>query len=277
MASGQRTQTAANYMMEDGFRYLYRGILPPMIQKMVSVSIMFGSYGQYRRWADNKFSKAPPVANLVLASLLTGTTEAVLTPLERVQMLLQDRTYHKNYKNTLDALIKLRSFGWREYYRGLTCVLVRNGPSNILFFGLRDPIKKYLSGRPATDKITSSSTTSNATQTDQKPFSPLHSGHNHLSPQTSMLYDFLSGAILGMCISTVFYPLSVVRTRMQTRAPGTEFLSIFQALKQVYAERDRKFAKLFRGCSINVIRQFVSWGLINCSHDYVLNLLCSLR
>lgn len=246
---------------------------------------MFGSFGHYKKWADNKFTTAPPIANLALASVLTGTTEAVLTPLERVQMLLQDRNYHKNYKNTIDALIKLRQFGSPEYYRGLTCVLLRNGPSNILFFGLRDEIKRFIPGYSQASKSKQDSRNQIATDRNESSTSgePLDSSssqsgsHNHLSPQRIMLYDFLSGAILGMFISTLFYPLSVVRTRMQTRAPGTEFLSIVKAFNQVYEERDRRFTKFFRGCLINVMRQFVSWGVINCSYELVLNQLHSIK
>lgn len=276
---------------------------------MVSVSIMFGSFGHYKKWADQKFTNAPPITNLALAACLTGATEAVLTPLERVQMLLQDRRYHKDYKNTVDALIKLRKFGSAEYYRGLTCVLVRNGPSNILFFGLRDEIKKLMPNFGKNDKTSghgkmgSQSSTSSAIsdmnlgskqdpktidyyynsssqhQSQSRPFSSLKSGHNHLAlrPKDSMLHDFLSGAILGMFISTLFYPLSVVRTRMQTRAPGTEFLSIVKAFNAVYSERDRKFTRLFHGCLINVMRQFISWGIINCSYEYVLDQLHNIK
>jgi hypothetical protein len=302
----------------EGLRYLYRGILPPLIQKMSSVSIMFGSFGHYKKWADTKFSDALPVFNLALAACLTGATEAVLTPLERVQMLLQDRRYHKDYKNTIDALIKLRKFGSAEYYRGLTCVLVRNGPSNILFFGLRDEIKKLMPSFEKNDKASgyaarripsspssspppsssSSSPLSSSTISDmnrsseqnslnqchyssqnQRPFNSLKSGHNHLALKSkdSMLHDFLSGAILGMFISTLFYPLSVVRTRMQTRAPGTEFLSIVEAFNAVYSERDRKFTRLFHGCLINVMRQFISWGIINCSYEWVLDQLHNIK
>lgn len=234
---------------------------------MVSVSIMFGSFGHYKHWADRKFTDWHPIAKLALASCLTGTTEAILTPLERVQMLLQDRKYHKNYRNTLDALVKLRKFGSAEYYRGLTCVLVRNGPSNILFFGLRDEIKKLM---PTRHKI---GQRSSADPSQSRQMSS--DADRQLKIKPSMLHDFLSGAILGMFISTLFYPLSVVRTRMQTRAPGTEFLSIVKAFNAVYSERDRKFTRLFHGCLINVLRQFVSWGVINCSYEYILDLLRS--
>lgn len=276
-------------------RYLYRGILPPLIQKMFSVSIMFGSFGHYKKWTDKRFSNSPPITNLALAACLTGATEAVLTPLERVQMLLQDRRFHKEYRNTTDALYKLRKFGFAEYYRGLTCVLVRNGPSNILFFGLRDEIKKLMQNWNPKNKKTlqiqnsqqqqqrqqnidiNFNQTANSTNSLLYNLSTSSSNVSKISQtarvKDSVIHDFLSGAILGMFISTLFYPLSVVRTRMQTRAPGTEFLSIVKAFNAVYSERDRKFTRLFHGCLINVLRQFVSWGIINCSYEYVLDWL----
>lgn len=293
MAGGHGVQIAAVQMKKEGIRYLYRGILPPLMQKMVSVSIMFGSYGYYKKWADKNFTFSPPIANLAFAACLTGATEAVLTPLERVQMLLQDRSYHREYKNTRDALIKLRKFGFAEYYRGLTCVLIRNGPSNILFFGLRDEIKKFMPRWSSQDTL-SSELSADSDQIafhkqQQRPNPQLYASttnysadsiHNRSNPghangqskvKDSTIHNFLSGAILGMFISTLFYPLSVVRTRMQTRKPGTEFLSIVKAFNAVYNERDRKFSRLFRGCLINVLRQFGSWGITNCSYEYVLD------
>lgn len=226
---------------------------------------------------------------------MTGATESVLTPLERVQMLLQDRKFHKEYRNTTDALYKLRKFGFAEYYRGLTCVLVRDSPSNILFFGLRDEIKKVMQNwnpkkldkktlqiqslqqqqRRQNFDINLNRTTNS---TNSLPYYSSSSSNISEISQTvrvkdSVIHNFLSGAILGMFISTLFYPLSVVRTRMQTRAPGTEFLSIVKAFDAVYSERDRKFTRLFHGCLINVLRQFASWGIINCSYEFVLDWL----
>lgn len=66
--------------------------------------------------------------------------------------------------------------GLREHYRGLTAVLLRNGPANMLFFGLRDPIRTFL---PSATSSTS-----------------------------KLLNDFFSGALLGAAISTITYPIN---------------------------------------------------------------------
>lgn len=293
MAGGYGTQYAADQMKREGFRYLYRGILPPLIQKMCTVSIMFSSFNEYKKYFDLNYPKSPLFFNLTIAACLTGSTEAIFTPLERVQMLLQDRRYHKDYKHTIDALIKLRTYGFKEYYRGLTCVLTRNCPSNVLFFGFRNKLKDYIAQKLGKDQQqleSSASSTTNLSQSamqlesasNQNNKSPSFSGNAAVAMNTrptpkffnSIIFqNFLSGAILGMVISTLFYPLSVVRTRMQTRAPGTEFLSIVKAFNAVYSERDRKISRLFHGCFINVVRQFVSWGVTNCGYEFILDLL----
>lgn len=275
MAGGFKAQTAAYQMRREGLRYLYRGILPPLMQKMISVSIMFGSFNQYKSWTDERFSTMPSVLNMALAACLTGSTEAILTPLERIQMLLQDRSYHHEYKNTIDALVRMRHHGLKEYYRGLTCVLLRNGPSNFLFFGLRDEVKKLMFRLDFESKSKGIR--------NHKEEHHIITTANHSNPterckrkRDLLLYDFLTGATLGMIISTIFYPLSVVRTHMQTRAPGTKFLSIVQAFDAVYSERQRKFPRLFHGCLINVMRQFMSWGIINCCYELALDVLREL-
>jgi hypothetical protein len=34
-------------------------------------------------------------------------------------------------------------FGWKEFYRGLVPILFRNGPSNAVFFVLREEAQKF--------------------------------------------------------------------------------------------------------------------------------------
>ena len=70
-------------------------------------------------------------------------------------------------------------------HSSLTAVLLRNGPSNIIFFGCRDPLRSVLP----------------------------ESLENF-----SLLADFLSGACLGAFISTIFYPLNTTKTHMQVMA-----------------------------------------------------------
>ena len=49
MLHGLHTQEALKQLKAEGFYYLYRGILPPLCQKTVSVSLMFGMYDHYHQ------------------------------------------------------------------------------------------------------------------------------------------------------------------------------------------------------------------------------------
>lgn len=107
---------------------------------------MFGTFHQYRNYIASNPRLATylgdrPVALTFVAANLSGASEALLTPFERVQMLLQDGRYNNEYSNTVNAFWKIRRYGLTEYYRGLSAVLLRNGPCSFLYFYCQPRIK----------------------------------------------------------------------------------------------------------------------------------------
>lgn len=227
---------ALKQIKQDGIRNLYRGLLPPLLQKTTSVAIMFGTYHQYLNLLQPDSTPAHVSVKHISAALMAGCTEATLLPFERVQVLLQDAAYHKHFRNSFHALYELKAYGFSEYYRGLTAVLMRNGPSNALFFTLRGPIKEAL------------------------PKLETELGNT--------FEDFISGAVLGAGLSTVFYPINVVKTRMQIKLGG-EFVSFKETYKIVFNERKRSYRKLFRGVHLNYTRSLLSWGIINAAYEAI--------
>ena len=222
---------------EGGLLYLYRGLLPPLLQRTATVSLMFGTYAHYSQSVQDWFPTLPWTVTHVVAALGAGSTEAILAPFERIQVVLQMRDYHGDVHNTLHAYRTLTMHGYRELYRGLSAILCRNGPSNVLFLGLREPLQQAL---PHSD--------------------------NKLGQTVNA---FISGAGLGAVLSTIFFPLNVVKTRMQSQIGGP-FLSMRQSLQETLAERDYRWRKLFRGVHINYTRSFVSWGIINAVYDFLI-------
>lgn len=143
MLHGVKTSSAIQQIRSEGIFFLYRGIFPPLAQKTVSLSLMFGVYDGTRR----------PLVDLgvnaymakTIAGLTAGTFEAGLMPFERVQTLLADSTYHSLFKNTVQAFrFVWTNHGFAEFYRGLTPILIRNGPSNSMFFVLREEMAERL-------------------------------------------------------------------------------------------------------------------------------------
>lgn len=144
MLHGSTIRTAFHQIKGEGFFYLYRGMLPPLAQRTFSLSLMFGVYDGVKTPMINELNWNPYFAKTV-AGLFAGTVEAVLMPFERIQTVLADATYHEHYKNTHHALrLLVAEHGFRELYRGIIPILWRNGPSNSLFFVMREEANNRL-------------------------------------------------------------------------------------------------------------------------------------
>lgn len=230
--------SAVKQISNEGIYVLYRGILPPLLQKTTSLSLMFGVYEGTRKPLTELVSGNTA---RVLAALIAGTAEAILTPFERVQTLLQDNKYHKNFKNTRDAFSQIHAnYGFKEYYRGLTPILLRNGPSNVCYFYLRDELKK----RIEKDSV----------------------WYGRMSK------EFLLGGLIGAVISTFFYPLNVVKVHLQSKLGG-DFQSIFSGTREIYIERGGFLSSFYRGVHLNYTRGFISWGIITVSSETIRRLI----
>jgi len=234
---GFTAKSAIRQLVGEGIGNVYRGVLPPLIQKSTSVAIMFGSFDKIKSSLhQSSFSSSlHPFVTVCSAAVLAGWCEAVLMPFERIQTLLQDSSQMRQFKNTKDAFMRLPAeYSFSEYYRGLTPILIRNGLSNAFFFSLRTPI-------------------SLSTQELGAP---------------KLVSDFASGAMLGAFISTVMYPLNTVKTHMQINL-GKPFRGIVPTLRLVLAARNGDYRKLFRGVHLNLTRALISWGIINMSYEYL--------
>ena len=237
---GTRLHVAFAQIRNEGFHFLYRGVLPPFLQKAVSVSIMFGLYHRFKRDLNNSFPKVPTQVNNSAAAILAGSAEAILTPFERVQTLLTHRKHHDRFLNTFHTFWELRGYGIKEYYRGLTAILLRNGPANAIFFGFRGYLKDILPEAQSNIENT--------------------------------LQDFMCGAVLGATNSTIFYPLSVVKSNMQKHVGG-EYWSVPRTFRGVFESRYRSIPGVYRGAFMNFSRAIVSWGIINASFEIILSAL----
>lgn len=175
------------------------------------------------------------------AGLASGTTEAILVPFERIQTLLQDSAYHYKFRNMFHAFKEIGvHHGFREYYRGLVPILMRNGPSNVLFFIIRDEIQARL---PVADTFV------------QRTF-----------------HQFICGALIGVLLSSLFFPISVAKVSIQSQLGG-EFQNFFRVLGQIYTERGGKLRYMYHGVHTNCARAFISWGVVNAAYEHIRKLL----
>ena len=234
------TVHAYKQLKDEGFLILYRGMTLPLLQKTFSLSIMFGANTHYFHILQS-ISKRDHWYHQPIASALAGTTEAILTPLERTQVLLQTPKYNTVIRNGLHAFILMyRHYGIIEYYRGVTLILIRNSVSNVIFFACRKPMKNLL------------------------PKASTNFQHS--------IYDFLSGGLLGALLSTLTYPINVLKNIQQSELGGRHDRP-WKILRSVYAQRGNSVKEFYIGAKWNFIRSLVSWGIINSTYEYYLTTL----
>ncbi|CAJ0920543.1 unnamed protein product, partial [Mesorhabditis belari] len=208
---GLKTGPAAAQLRSEGLQLLFRGLLPPLVMRSLSRALMFGLY-------DRFVSQCAPMKGILLtspchcaAAFLAGVCEAMLCPLERVQVLLQTKEFHHKFENTLAAFRYVQSkHGYREFWRGFSVIVARNGLSNIFFFGLRNPLKDII--------------------LQMNGGSVLDTG----TPR--VVAEFVSGAVLGTTISTFFFPFNVVKNRIQSQIGGPR-QDGFSTLQLILKER----------------------------------------
>jgi Mitochondrial carrier protein len=102
MLHGVQIGTAFRQLKQEGISFLYRGMFPPLAQKTLSLSLMFGVYDAIKRPSIEYYHMNQYSAKC-LAGMVAGTFEAVFMPFERVQTILADAAYHEKYKNTHHA------------------------------------------------------------------------------------------------------------------------------------------------------------------------------
>ena len=247
MVHGLSALDSVKQLYHEGLYRLYRGSLPPLGKQTITRSLMFGNYALFSRQIHEYHPSWKPETVLIFASFLSGCTEAVLTPFERIQVILQDSKQHNNYANTADALQKIKSnFGISELYRGMTAITFRNGAGNIVFFYAKEKSKLW-----------------NFTSTQQG------AAKDHIGWRVT-LNNFLTGSVVGATVSTLFYPMNVIKTHMQLKVGGS-FLRFTDVLTKVLKERG--FKGMWQGVHINYSRSFISWGIINATYEIVSDLL----
>jgi hypothetical protein len=291
----------------DGVGKLYRGILPPLLQRGVSMGIMYAAYDFWyaqlrtlwygdssssgggggeggvggRAGAASQSAQPSSWTLRAAAGVLAGSTEGLLCPFERVQTVLQHRPYTERFKNSAEATRALAVHGPRELYRGFTAILLRNAPSNALWFSLRTPLRESLPERPpwesredgvragwsATAPAPATATSARDAGAAAPPVLLSHGPH----VGWNIFRDFVSGAVLGAGISTLFFPLGVIKSVTQLEIGTPRHKGVLETAAAIV--RERGVQGLYRGVHGNVARSLLSWGIINSVYELSRGLL----
>lgn len=117
--------TTCNVLRSEGLNHLYRGVSTPLLERTVSVSLMFGLYDHFFYYTENKMT-----ASILMSTMLTS----IMMPFRRIQAILQNPIYNKTHDGAIQGLVSLRKYGIKEYYRGLPYYYVSSVIGSILYF-----------------------------------------------------------------------------------------------------------------------------------------------
>ncbi|KAK4256633.1 hypothetical protein QN277_006334 [Acacia crassicarpa] len=139
-----------------GFRGLYAGLSPTLIEIIPYAGLQFGTYDTFKRWAmawnHLRYSKTDSEEGLssfqlFLCGLAAGTcAKLVCHPLDVVKKRFQieglqrhprygARVEHRAYRNMFDAMKRiLQSEGWAGFYKGIVPSTIKAAPAGAVTF-----------------------------------------------------------------------------------------------------------------------------------------------
>lgn len=227
---------AMGQLQTEGLRKLYRGVLPPLFQRTLNGTVLFGVYENFhRRLTLSSQTVLPSSALPTAAGLGTGVVEALaLTPLERVQNLLQNNENDKKLPRLRNVLAELRTRSLASgVYRGFLPTVVRNALGSAIYFGLKGPIYDTVHGQG-------------------------------LPP---LFASFSSGMMSSWPITVIVYPMSALVANMQ-KDLGGEAKGAVACWRMLWKERNRSVRQLYRGVPLGILRSCISWGVTTALYDW---------
>ncbi|CAG9765686.1 unnamed protein product [Ceutorhynchus assimilis] len=235
----QRAVNSLQIIRKEGLWILYRGAIPPMLQRCVTLSTMFAVYKAASLPLEHV--KMGKYYKKISACFIAGTLESVFMPLERIQILLVSSKYNKRFRNMfhLTAVIA-RDYHVKEFYRGYTLILLRNVTANSCFFITKDELNK----RYGIDNTTNT-----------KSFA-------------GNIQQFIFGSLIGTFMTILFYPLKVMKVNIHQNLGG-RFRGLTEIAQDVYRKDGGGIANFYRGIIINSFRSLFAWGITNVSYEYI--------
>jgi len=148
------------------------------------------------------------ISDIYIAGFLTGAIVTCIEgPVDLLKCKLQAQVGKGQYSGVWDCVVKLfRQRGIRALYQGATAVTLRNAPCFANYFSFFEATKRKLTPE----------------------------GH-----ATNLLIAMVAGGVAGFGFWGLFYPLDIIKTRMQTDATDPaerKYRNTLDCVKKTYAE-----------------------------------------
>ncbi|KAG7278455.1 hypothetical protein CRUP_038750 [Coryphaenoides rupestris] len=177
-----------------GILGLYKGMGAPLAGVAPMMAISFFGFGLGKQIQQGKSGKAVTPVQIFLSGCLAGVfTTVIVAPGERIKCLLQVQASGGvvKYSGPIDCAVRLyKEQGIRSVYKGTLLTLIRDVPSNGLYFLTYETLKNFLT--PEGQSVS----------------------------QLSTPRILLAGGIAGILNWTIALPPDVLKSNFQTAADG---------------------------------------------------------
>lgn len=246
---------------EEGVLALYRGLTSPVVGYGLINASAFGSYNwckgivrthgawnghQNATWIQDEDRPLTPI-ELAASGAVAGAFQSfVRAPIEQIKIVMQSRnkpgTTQAAYSGSLACLkdvLKTEGVA-RGLYRGLPATIGREVPQYALYYPVYELTKRALT--PA--------------------------GHD--PAELPVWKTVFAGGLAGTGQWLPTYPIDVIKSRVQSAAPGTYSGMIDCAVKSYRAEGGQVF---FRGLSVSLFRAFPLHGMVFLGYETTMKFL----
>ncbi|KAI9255015.1 mitochondrial carrier domain-containing protein [Helicostylum pulchrum] len=239
----------------------------PIVGAMLENAILFVGYRQIQRQIREY---SPPIQTpttildaegqvpltlnqLVLAGAIAGSIVSfILTPVELIKCKLQVQHINKttSFKGPLDLIQHTyRTQGMSAFYRGFLPTFIRETGASAFWFGAYEYTCLQL------------------IQHRQKTSDRLVSKNDLTAPEL-----MLGGAMGGIAYNLSFFPIDVIKSRMQIEASG-QFKSFWQITNEIYKGAGIK--GFYRGCGMTAAKSAPANAIIFMTYELMTRYLGS--
>ncbi|XP_054464423.1 mitochondrial carnitine/acylcarnitine carrier protein [Anoplopoma fimbria] len=211
---------------KEGVLGLYRGMGAPLAGAAPMMAISFFGFGLGKKLLQTDPNKPLTYTQIFLSGCLAGVfTTVIVAPGERIKCLLQVQASRgeSKYAGPVDCAVRLyKEQGIRSLYKGTVLTLIRDVPSNGLYFLTYECLKNLMT--------------------------PEGQGSQLSTPKI-----LLAGGIAGILNWTIALPPDVLKSNFQTAADG-KYRGIVDVLRTLLREEGPR--GLYKGFNAVFLRAF---------------------
>ncbi|XP_071314906.1 mitochondrial carnitine/acylcarnitine carrier protein-like [Trachinotus anak] len=212
---------------KEGILGLYKGMGAPLAGVAPMMAISFFGFGLGKQLQQTDPDKPLTHTQIFLSGCLAGVfTTVIVAPGERIKCLLQVQASsgESRYAGPLDCAVRLyKEQGIRSVYKGTVLTLIRDVPSNGLYFLTYEYLKNFLT--PEGQSVS----------------------------QLSTPNILLAGGVAGILNWTIALPPDVLKSNFQTAADG-KYRGLVDVLRTLLREEGPK--ALYKGFNAVFLRAF---------------------